>query len=56
MSARQYEVKVQTPGGTVPVVVTANRQSEALDIVRSMYASLLATDNRYHVCTYAKPL
>jgi len=56
MSSRQYEVKVQTPGGVVEVVVAAHNQQEALAVVRSMYASLLAADRRYHVCTYAKQL
>jgi hypothetical protein len=56
MSARQYQVMVWTPSGQVPVIVMANHQQDAIALVRSMYASLLAEDARYSVQTYAKPL
>jgi len=56
MSAREYEVVVWTPSGQVPVRVTANHQQEAIALVKSMYAHLIAKDSRYSVQTYAKPL
>lgn len=56
MSARQYKVMVWTPNGQTPVIVTANNQHEALALVESMYAKLLAEDGRYSVQTYAEPL
>ena len=54
--SKRFEVRVQTPGGTVSAIVFANNQHEALNLVRSQYASLLATDKRYHVITSAKCL
>lgn len=56
MSSRQYEVWVWTPSGQVPVIVAANNQQEAIALVTSMYAALIAEDKRYSVQTYAKPL
>jgi len=47
---------VWTPNGQVPVIVTANHQQDAIALVRSMYASLIAKDSRYSVLTYAQPL
>ena len=52
----RFEVIVWTPSGQTPVIVHANNQHEALKLVRSMYASLLAEDSRYSVQTYARPL
>jgi len=51
-----YQVMVWTPSGQTPVVVSANNQQEAIALVKSMYAALLAEDKRYSVQTYAKPL
>lgn len=56
MSAQQYKVLVWTPSGVVPVIVFANNQHDAIDLVKSMYAALLAEDNRYSVQTHAQPL
>ena len=56
MSARQYEVLVWTPSGVTPTIVSANNQQEAIALVRSMYAALIAKDRRYSVQTYAKLL
>jgi uncharacterized protein YchJ len=56
MAAQQYKVMVWTPSGQVPVIVAANHQQDAIAIVRSMYAALLAEDSRYSVQTYATPL
>ncbi len=52
----RFEVIVFTPSGQTPVIVHANNQQEAIKLVRSMYASLLAEDRRYTVQTYARPL
>jgi hypothetical protein len=54
--SKRFEVRVQTPGGTVSAIVFAMNQTEALDLVRSQYAALLAKDGRYHVVTSAKCL
>lgn len=56
MSARQFEVRVWTPSGVVPVVVTANNQQEAHALVSGMYAALIANDPRYSVADYVTPL
>jgi hypothetical protein len=52
----RFEVMVWTPSGQTPVIVHANHQQEAIKLVRSMYASLIAEDSRYSVQTYAKQL
>lgn len=54
--AKRFEVRVQTPGGTVSAIVFAANQHEALALVRSQYAALLTKDKRYHVITTAKCL
>ena len=56
MSAQRYEVVVWTPSGQTPVIVTANHQQEAIKLVRSMYASLIAEDSRYSVQTHARQI
>lgn len=56
MSAQQFKVMVWTPSGQVPVIVTANHQQDAIALVRSMYAKLIAEDSRYSVQTHATQL
>jgi hypothetical protein len=53
---KRFEVRVQTPGGTVSAVVFAANQHEALALVRSQYAALLVSDGRYNVIPSAKCL
>ena len=52
----RFEVMVWTPSGQTPVIVHANHQQEAIKLVRSMYAALIAENKGYSVQTYAKPL